>query len=108
MLPVMPTGFSANMPSITSAMWLTDEYAPLQPGVEARLLVRRDVERVHTRLRVVREVQREDAEQHHDAADERVEEELDRRVEAVRAAPDADEEIHRLQDHFPEQEEEQE
>ena len=27
MLPVMPTGFSANMPSITIAMWLTDEYA---------------------------------------------------------------------------------
>ena len=27
MLPVIPTGFSANMPSITTAMWLTDEYA---------------------------------------------------------------------------------
>ena len=27
MLPVIPTGFSANMPSITSPMWLTDEYA---------------------------------------------------------------------------------
>src|SRR5262252_7330133 len=27
MLPVTPTGFSANMPSITMAMWLTDEYA---------------------------------------------------------------------------------
>ena len=27
MLPVMPTGFRANMPSMTMAMWLTDEYA---------------------------------------------------------------------------------
>src|SRR5438094_9676463 len=27
MLPVMPTGLSANIPSITIAMWLTDEYA---------------------------------------------------------------------------------
>ncbi len=27
MLPVRPTGFSANIPSITSAMWLTEEYA---------------------------------------------------------------------------------
>ena len=27
MLPVMPTGFSANIPSMTIAMWLTEEYA---------------------------------------------------------------------------------
>ena len=27
MLPMMPTGFSANMPSMTMAMWLTLEYA---------------------------------------------------------------------------------
>ena len=27
MLPVMPTGLSANIPSITRAMWLTEEYA---------------------------------------------------------------------------------
>ena len=27
MLPFSPFGFSANMPSITNPMWLTDEYA---------------------------------------------------------------------------------
>ena len=67
-----------------------------------------DVERVDARERVVVEVERQDAEQHHDAADQRVEEELDRRVEPVGAAPDADEEVHRHQHHFPEQEEQQE
>ena len=54
------------------------------------------------------EVEREDAEQHHHAADQRVDEELDRRVEPAAAAPDADEEVHRHQHHFPEQEEQEE
>jgi hypothetical protein len=54
------------------------------------------------------EVEREDAEQHHHAADQRVEEELDRRVQPPVAAPDADEEVHRHQHDLPEQEEQQE
>jgi hypothetical protein len=57
---------------------------------------------------VVVEVQRQDAEQHDHAADEGVEEELDRRVEPAVAAPDADQEVHRHEHDFPEQEEEQE
>jgi hypothetical protein len=79
------------------------------------LQVERHVQAVEQRRRavdagdgVVVEVERQDAEQHDDAADQGIEEELDRRVEAVGAAPDADEEIHRHQHHFPEQEEEQE
>ena len=71
-------------------------------------LVLRDVEAVGARHVVVVEVEREDAEQHHHAADQGVQEELDRRVEAPVAAPDADQEVHRHQHDFPEQEEQQE
>ena len=48
------------------------------------------------------EVQGEDAEQHHDRAGERIEEELDRGVQPPRAAPDPDEEVHRDEHHLPE------
>ena len=45
----------------------------------------------------------QNAEQHDHRADERVEEKLDRRVQTVFAAPDADQEIHRHERHFEEQ-----
>ena len=41
-------------------------------------------------------------------AEQRVQEKLDRRIFAARAAPDADEEIHRQQHHFPEDVEQEE
>ena len=85
------------------------EHPPLQAGVEAVLLELDDVEGVLPGLRVgVVVVQRQDAEQHHDAADQGVQEELDGRVEPAVAAPDADQEVHRDQHHLPEQEEQQE
>ena len=73
-----------------------------------KLVVLRDVERVHAGDRVIVEVEREDTEQHHHAADQRIQEELDGRVQTAIAAPDADEEVHRDEHHFPEQEEQQE
>ena len=88
-----------------------EKHPPLQVRRERVLLIARDVEAVGPevgRIVVIGEVQREDAEQHDDAADEGVQEELDRRVEPVRAAPDPDQEVHRHEHHFPEQEEEQE
>ena len=48
------------------------------------------------------------AEQHEDAAGQRVEEELDGRVLVARAAPDADEEVHRQEHDLPEHVEEEE
>ena len=54
------------------------------------------------------EVQHQDGDQHQHAAEQRVEEELDRRVFAPRAAPDADQEVHRQQHHFPEDVEQEE
>ncbi len=56
----------------------------------------------------VEEVERDDREQHDDRARERVQEELDRGVELARAAPDADEEVHRHEHHFPEHVEQEE
>ena len=85
-----------------------EEDPPLQVERQVQPVELRDVERVHAGHGVVVEVQRQDAQQHDDAADQGVEEELDRGVEPIRAAPDADEEVHRHQHHFPEQEEEQE
>ena len=51
---------------------------------------------------------RDDREQHEQAADEREQEELDRRVDAPRAAPDADDEVHRDEHGLPEHVEEEE
>ena len=50
----------------------------------------------------------QDGHQHEQRADERVDDELDRRVDAVGAAPDADDEVHRHEDDFPEDVEEEE
>ena len=85
-----------------------EKHPPLQVVGHVQLVELGHVERVHAGRGVVVEVERQNAEQHDDAADQGVQEELDRRVQPVRAAPDADEEVHRHQHHFPEQEEEQE
>ena len=48
------------------------------------------------------DAQPQDGQQHQDRASHRVEEELDRRINAARSAPDADQEVHRHQGEFPE------
>ena len=85
-----------------------EEHPPLQVERHVQLLKLRDVERIHARHAVVVKVECEDPQQHHDAADEGVEEELDRRIQPAVAAPDADEEVHRHEHHFPKQEEQEE
>ena len=85
-----------------------EEDPPLQVERQIQLVELGDVERVRTGHAVAVEVHRQDAQQHHDAADQRVEEKLDGGIQPVRAAPDADEEIHRHQHDLPEEEEEQE
>ena len=60
-----------------------------------------DFEGVDAELVVVLEVQRQDAEQHQDRAGQRVEEELDGGVQLARAAPHADDEVHRHQHQLP-------
>ena len=70
----------------------------------------RDVEaarRLVARHRLRVEVEREDAEEHHHRADQREEEELDRRVQTPRAAPDPDQEVHRDEHDLPEHVEEE-
>ena len=57
---------------------------------------------------VVEEEQRQDRQQHQHRSGQRVEEELDRGVELPRAAPDADDEVHRHEHDFPEDVEEEE
>ncbi len=54
------------------------------------------------------EVQEQNAQQHQHRAGQRVQEELDRGVKLARPAPDADQQIHRHQHRFPENEEEEE
>jgi len=51
------------------------------------------------------EVHGQEAQQHEHRPEQRVQEELDRRVVAVRRAPDADQEVHRDQHELPEHEE---
>ena len=54
------------------------------------------------------EIQHQDRDQHQHRTDERIKEELDRRVFFARATPDPDEKIHRQQHDFPENIEEEE
>ena len=68
----------------------------------------RNAERENAGDVVVVEVQEQDAEQHQHGTGERVEEELDGGVELARAAPDADQQVHRDQHRFPEHEEQEE
>jgi len=56
---------------------------------------------------VISEVEREDADQHQQAADRSVDEKLHRSVDATLATPDSDQEEHRHQRRFEEQVEEQ-
>ena len=63
---------------------------------------------VNAGQRVVMEVQEQDAQQHQHRAKQRVQEELDRGVQFARPAPDADQQIHRHQHGFPENEEQEE
>ncbi len=53
------------------------------------------------------DVQEDDGHQHQQRAEQRVQEELERRVDAVRAAPDADDDVHRDQRGFEERVEQQ-
>ena len=54
--------------------------------------------------RVLRqEVHLQNTQQHHDGSNERVQKELDRRVETILTTPDSDQEIHRHERHFEEQ-----
>ncbi len=64
----------------------------------------RDAERVRAR----EEIDSDDRQQHRDASDECVQEELDRRVFPPRAAPDADQEVHRHEADLPEDVEKEE
>ena len=79
-------------------------------GVDLRrgLVQLRDAEGVDAGDGVVMEVQEQDAEQHQHRTSQRVEEELDGGVELARAAPDADQQVHRDQHRFPEHEEQEE
>ena len=64
--------------------------------------------RVSLKLGEVLVVQDQDAQQHQHRTDQGVDHELDRGVDAARTAPDADDEVHRHQHGFPEDEEQQE
>ena len=71
-------------------------------GVRRRSESSADIESVRV------EVNRQDRKQHQHRTCQRVQEEFDRRIEPPLAAPDADQEIHRHEHHFPENVEEHE
>ena len=52
-------------------------------------------------MRIDGEIEREDREQHQDAAEQSVQKEFNRSIFASRAAPDADQKVHRQQHDFP-------
>src|SRR5208283_5516200 len=84
------------------------EHPPLQ--VERNLGAQQldEIETVEAELHEVLEVEDQNAEEHQHAADQRIHDELHRRVLPALAAPDGDDEIHRHQHGLPENEEEQE
>ena len=59
-------------------------------------------------VQIAGEVKHQEGDEHQHAADEREEEELDRRILAPRPAPNADQKVHRQQHHFPKDVEEEE
>ncbi len=65
------------------------------------------VKGVFARGGLIVEVEPEDGDQHQQRAEHRKEHKLDGGIDATRAAPDPDEEIHRDQHHFPEDVEEE-
>src|ERR1043165_9939024 len=71
----------------------------VQGNVQVRQ--RRDVEGVRPTVSAVPIIEKQDAEQHQHRAGQRVEEKLDCGVKLLRAAPDADQEVHRYQHYFP-------
>ena len=67
-----------------------------------------EAEGIDAGQRMVMEIEEQDAQQHQHRASQGVEEKLDRGVKLARAAPDADQQVHRDQHGFPENEEEEE
>jgi len=90
----------------------TDEESPehplLHPGRKMQLHQLRDFEGVIAELVEMLEIERQDAEQHQYRAGQGIQEKFDRRVELARAAPHADDEVHRHQHQFPEDVEQEE
>ncbi len=83
-----------------------EEEGPEQPPRDGSEILRvaqevRVPERVHPARLARVQIEHEDRHQHEQRAEERIDEELDRRVQPVVAAPDADDEVHRDEHHFP-------
>ena len=74
----------------------------LQVNRQGKLVERKDIKRSDTGLLEVVIVQGNDTEQHQDAAQEGIKEELDGGIQAPVAAPDPDQEVHGDQHDFPE------
>ena len=68
----------------------------------------RNSKRVSAGHGVMVEVKEQNSQQHQHGTEQRIEEELDRRIEFSRPAPDADKQIHRHQHRFPEHKKEEE
>jgi len=84
------------------------EEQDLLGGAERRPVDLEHVEGEDAGLRPVVEHHEDDGDQHQEAAEHRVEEELDRRVDAPLVPPDPDQEVHRDQHRLPEHVEEEE
>ena len=67
-----------------------------------------NAEGVSARLAIIVKVEEQHREQHQHRAEQRIKEKLDRGIKLARAAPDADQQIHRNQHRFPENEEQKE
>ena len=80
----------------------------IDPGGDDRVVERADLGQLAHVERAGGEAESEDANDHEGRSEEGVEDVLPRRVEAVAAAPDRDQEVHRDQLDFPEEEEEDE
>ena len=66
-----------------------------------------NVERVNTGHTVLVKINRQNTQQHHNAAYKCVQEKLDSRIQTIVATPDPNQEIHRNKHHFPKQEKQQ-
>ena len=77
-------------------------------NVRGGLIKRLDTESVLARLAEIVEVEEQDRQEHQHGTEQGVQEEFDGCIELARAAPDADQQVHRHEHGFPEDEEQEE
>src|SRR5580692_10391362 len=94
------------MRKTAASLWLAVSWV----GIDLRrcLVKFRNAERENMRDAFMMEIEEQNTQQHQHRAGQCIQKEFDRRVKFARTAPDADQQVHRHQHGFPEDEEKEE